>query len=414
MAFNGSGTFVRVHSWTTDLSNTVPVTASRMDAEDDGIATGLSLTICRDGQSTTTARIPFAAGVSAAAGATTGVSYAQTNDTNTGMYFPAADQVGLVAGGTEIVTITSSGISITGTLTPSGQIVAIAGTVGAPGISFASDLDCGLYRIGANNIGAAVNGAKVLDIGTAGLGVTGTLTASGAATLSSSLAVTGVSNLTGAVTTTGALTVGTNAAVGGTINVVGNTTVNTDKFVVAAASGNTTVGGTLAVTGTSTFTGAAVFNGGAKIPLLHVREQQVANTDGGTFTSGAWRTRTLTTEVTNEITGASLASNQITLPAGTYEIDALAPAVSVGAHKAKLCNITDTADTIVGQSMQNDAATGLHGSLAVVRGRFTIAAQKVFELQHRCATSRSTTGLGSASNLGVIEVYSDVMIRKIA
>jgi hypothetical protein len=62
--FNGSGTFVRSHDWTTDLGNTVPVTASRMDTEDDGFATGLSSVICKDGQTTTTARIPFAAGIS--------------------------------------------------------------------------------------------------------------------------------------------------------------------------------------------------------------------------------------------------------------------------------------------------------------------------------------------------------------
>lgn len=53
------------------------------------------------------------------------------------------------------------------------------GSVGAPAISFAADPDSGFYRIGANNFGAAVNGAKVLDIGVDGLGVTGGLTLTG-------------------------------------------------------------------------------------------------------------------------------------------------------------------------------------------------------------------------------------------
>jgi hypothetical protein len=66
--FNGSGTFVRSHDWTTDLSNTVPVTASRMDTEHDGFATGLSTCITKDNQTTTTARIDFAVGI----GVTTG------------------------------------------------------------------------------------------------------------------------------------------------------------------------------------------------------------------------------------------------------------------------------------------------------------------------------------------------------
>src|SRR4029079_9453089 len=62
----------------------------------------------------------------------------------------------------------------------SGQLTATAGTVAAPGITFGSDLDSGLYRIGGDNLGVACAGAKVLDIGTSGLGVTGTLSASGA------------------------------------------------------------------------------------------------------------------------------------------------------------------------------------------------------------------------------------------
>jgi hypothetical protein len=59
MAFNGSGTFARIHNWVTDKANSVKITASRQDTEDDGFATGLSNTICRDGQSTISANIPF-------------------------------------------------------------------------------------------------------------------------------------------------------------------------------------------------------------------------------------------------------------------------------------------------------------------------------------------------------------------
>lgn len=59
MAFNGSGTFARLYSWVTDKANAINVKADRMDAEMDGFATGLTNTICRDGQSTITANIPF-------------------------------------------------------------------------------------------------------------------------------------------------------------------------------------------------------------------------------------------------------------------------------------------------------------------------------------------------------------------
>lgn len=59
MAFNGSGAFSRIHNWFSDQNNSIDITASRMDAEDDGFATGLSNALCRDGQSTVSANIPF-------------------------------------------------------------------------------------------------------------------------------------------------------------------------------------------------------------------------------------------------------------------------------------------------------------------------------------------------------------------
>jgi len=60
------------------------------------------------------------------------------------------------------------------------------GSAAAPSIAFAADPDTGLYRIGANNLGVAAGGAKVLDIATTGLSVTGTLSATGKISTSSS------------------------------------------------------------------------------------------------------------------------------------------------------------------------------------------------------------------------------------
>jgi len=69
--------------------------------------------------------------------------------------------------------------TITGQKTFSAAVLVADGTVALPGVAFSADTDSGLYRIGANNIGVGVNGAKVLDIGTAGLGITGTSSATG-------------------------------------------------------------------------------------------------------------------------------------------------------------------------------------------------------------------------------------------
>jgi hypothetical protein len=58
----------------------------------------------------------------------------------------------------------------------SGQMKAASGTVAAPGITFGSDLDCGFYRIGADNVGFAIGGTKILDISSTGVSVTGQVT----------------------------------------------------------------------------------------------------------------------------------------------------------------------------------------------------------------------------------------------
>ena len=147
--------------------------------------------------------------------------------------------------------------------------------------------------------------------------------------------------------------------------------------------------------------------------LLHVRDEKTSGTQGGTFTSGSFVTRTLNTSVTNEISGASLSSNQITLPSGTYFVIADAPAYSCDTHRLKLRNITDSSDTLLGNLQRiADAVDGL--TTAMLSGRFTISAQKTFELQHRCNTTENTYGLGIASGYSLTEIYANIMIWKVA
>ena len=62
MAFSG-GTFSRTFDCTTDRDNGVKILASKFDTELDGMATGLSTCILKDGTQTCTAAIPFAEGL---------------------------------------------------------------------------------------------------------------------------------------------------------------------------------------------------------------------------------------------------------------------------------------------------------------------------------------------------------------
>jgi microcystin-dependent protein len=77
----------------------------------------------------------------------------------------------------DLATEITNSVAADGQTTMTGPLKAASGTVSAPGVTFASDTDCGLYRIGANNIGVAANGAKVLDVATTGLTVTGDINA---------------------------------------------------------------------------------------------------------------------------------------------------------------------------------------------------------------------------------------------
>lgn len=58
------------------------------------------------------------------------------------------------------------------------------GSVSAPAYNFSSDTDTGIYRIGANNIGIATNGAKIFDCSATGCTIAGTAALQGVVTFS--------------------------------------------------------------------------------------------------------------------------------------------------------------------------------------------------------------------------------------
>ncbi len=64
------------------------------------------------------------------------------------------------------------------------KVLIADGNAAAPSYSFNADTDCGIYRIGTNEIGVAVNGSKVLNIAANGMTVTGNLAATGTVTVS--------------------------------------------------------------------------------------------------------------------------------------------------------------------------------------------------------------------------------------
>jgi len=107
-----------------------------------------------------------------------------TNEPTTGLFRASANVMGFAVAGVSRATMTTTGVTVTGTITPTGSVHAAAGSVGNPSVAFSADQDTGLFNIGANNLGVAIGGAKVLDIATTGLGITGLATISSIVTAS--------------------------------------------------------------------------------------------------------------------------------------------------------------------------------------------------------------------------------------
>lgn len=149
--------------------------------------------------------------------------------------------------------------------------------------------------------------------------------------------------------------------------------------------------------------------------LLHVQDVKPANTGGGTFTAGAWRTRALNTVVTNNIAGASLnASNQAILPAGTYMCIAWAPATAVDHHMLRLQVVSPVAMALGYGSgvFANNAASV--ANMAMMSFHFTLDEQSTVELQHACTATFIDAGFGWVSSVNTTGALSDLKIWKLS
>jgi hypothetical protein len=145
--------------------------------------------------------------------------------------------------------------------------------------------------------------------------------------------------------------------------------------------------------------------------VAYFSEVQSSGTNGGSFNSGSYITRTLNTH-TGSTDFASLSSNTITLTSGTYDIEFSAPAYDCSLHKARFYNVTSSSVAIQGSS-----EIAFNASAAQTRstgmGRITVSASTQFRLEHRCSSTQATDGLGYASSFGDNEVYSWVKINKV-
>lgn len=167
------------------------------------------------------------------------------------------------------------------------------------------------------------------------------------------------------------------------------------------------------------FSGSAFTGGLTTQDALIITEEQPSGTSAGGSVAATNNLRALNTVKQNTIAGASLAANQITLPAGTYYVDFEGPCHSASltqtVHKTRLRQVSGVATTlVVGGSRQSCAGSGFDTqTTSRGRGRFVLSGTETLELQHYTSTTRGGSGLGLAVTSGEVEVYSSIAIFKV-
>jgi hypothetical protein len=146
--------------------------------------------------------------------------------------------------------------------------------------------------------------------------------------------------------------------------------------------------------------------------LAIFNETQASATNGGTFTSGSFAKRTLNTTVVNNITGCTLSSSVISLPAGTYQVSANSGGFKVAIHKARLQNTTAATTLAVGTNGFTNSTDDVM-TYSTIDTVFTLSVTSNIELQSRCTSTQATNGLGPAGSIAD-EVYRSITIRRIA
>lgn len=331
MPFNGSGVFTRVYNWVNDAAGGIPITASRVDTEDTGFATGLSNVICKDGQTTVTANLPMGAfrhtGVGNAVartdyaaagqiqdGGLTWVVAGGTADVITATYSPAltalVDGMELsfrasAANATTTPTFSPNGLTAH-TITKTGGVAVAVGDI--PGALAESKIRYNL----ANTRWELVNPATAVNnyLTTEGTIVSATTTDLGTVSNTTIISVTGTTTITSFGSSastakplyflrfTGILTLTYNATsliIPGAVNITtaaGDTCIakyegsgNWRIFDYTKASGQSIVSTTIPTKGAQTFTGSGTFTTNAN--TLSTTQFKFTITGGGGAGAGS-------------------------------------------------------------------------------------------------------------------------------
>lgn len=149
--------------------------------------------------------------------------------------------------------------------------------------------------------------------------------------------------------------------------------------------------------------------GGTGPPLkFHVQEQYMSTLYPPALIPGTWNTRMINNIVTNDI-GAELNGHMITLPAGTYDVVARAPAGSAAETRLRLASSDGTA-VMFGASCYAGTVT----TDSVMYGRLLLTDSTDLAMSQYCAAGGSVESAGVPTKLEIPEIYSEIIFYKVA
>lgn len=145
--------------------------------------------------------------------------------------------------------------------------------------------------------------------------------------------------------------------------------------------------------------------------VFHLVDQKADGTRGDATVATTWTTRTLNTTRINTITGASVAANVVTLPAGRYRVTASDPAYNCDYHRLRLYNVTAAAAILTGPNEYARSSADAHSTTALLDGFFTLSATSNVRLEHWCTFGSGSSFFGIESTTGSPEVYASIIFE---
>lgn len=112
MPRNGSGNYSPPSNTWNPATPETPILSDDWNATLADMATAITQSIASDGQTTTSAPIPFSQGIQFAGGTVTAPAFSIIGESDTGFYTPAASQIGIAVGGVLGFLITDTGVTI--------------------------------------------------------------------------------------------------------------------------------------------------------------------------------------------------------------------------------------------------------------------------------------------------------------